>query len=359
MLGLAGIPLGHSFTFLDPSPAACSKEVGDLIVAPYDDEEALGELAARCDVVTYEFENVDVGAAQDLAAQVPLWPPSVSLATAQDRLDEKRAFEKAGLEVATYAPVSDPEELRAAVDRVGTPCIIKTRREGYDGKGQAHIQSPDDAEEVWDSIGRKPSLVEAIVAFDRELSVIGVRSTTGETVFYPLVENHHADGILRISVAPAPGTDSALTERAEEIAADLLDGLGHVGALAIELFQADGRFLGNEMAPRVHNSGHYSIEGATTSQFENHIRAITGSPLGSTASRGLSAMVNLIGEMPEESEVLALERAHLHVYGKEARPGRKLGHVTVTGDDACSVSSSLDELKALVPGLADADPRDL
>jgi 5-(carboxyamino)imidazole ribonucleotide synthase len=351
MLGLAGLPLGHSFTFLDPAGDACAAEVGDLLVADYDDPESLGVLAARSDVVTFEFENVDVGAASDISQDVAFWPPPQSLAVAQDRLAEKRAFQDAGLDVATYAAASDPDELRKAIDRVGTPCLIKSRRQGYDGKGQALIHDHREAEAAWRSIGQVPSLVEAVVPFTRELSIIAVRATTGETVFYPPVENHHLDGILRLSIAPAPDLDSGLRTRAESIAGRTLDRLDHVGALAIELFQADGELLGNEMAPRVHNSGHYSIEGAETSQFENHIRAVSGAPLGPTRSTGPAVMVNLIGEVPSEEQLLEIPHAHLHLYGKEPRPGRKVGHVTLAHAEFRVLASSLETLVGLVEGV--------
>lgn len=349
MLALSGLRLGHSFTFLDPSPDACAGGVGDLVVAAYDDEEALGELGARSDVVTYEFENVDLDAVLALAAEVPLWPSAASLRAAQDRLAEKQLFEKTGLQVAPYVAVANAGELTAAIERTGVPCLIKARREGYDGKGQARIESVEAADAAWSSIGRVPSIVETLVPFTRELSIIAARATTGEAVFYPLIENHHSAGILRVSVAPAPDLEPRLQQRAEGFARALLEELDHVGVMAIEMFETEGELLGNEMAPRVHNSGHYSIEGAVTSQFENHVRAVTGSELASPTPVSLAVMVNLIGHVPDEGSLLAIPRAHLHLYGKEPRPGRKVGHVTITSDPG-GLEASFNAVRELVPG---------
>lgn len=327
MLGLAGIPLGLRFRFLDPSPDAPAREVGALDVGAYDDRDRLERLGEHAAVVTYEFENVPVEAAERLAETVPVWPPPAALAVAQDRLEEKRLFRRLGIETAA---IDD--------DVTRFPALLKTRRLGYDGKGQERVETrpvPGTG-----SAGSAAHVLEEIVPFERELSILAVRGTTGETVFYPLVENVHEDGILRVSRAPAR---PELQQDAERIATLLLDELGYVGVLAVELFEVEGRLLANELAPRVHNSGHWTIEGAETSQFENHLRAILGLPLGSTAARGEAAMVNLIGTMPAAAEVLAVTGAHLHDYGKEPRPGRKLGHVTIVDPaDGC-----VDELLAL------------
>ena len=302
MLGLAGIPLGLSFRFLDPSPTAPAREVGQLLAGGYDDLDLLDRLADGAAAVTYEFENVPVGAAERVRAQ----PGSAALQASQDRLVEKQLFRRLGIPT---------PRIDAEVETF--PAILKTRRLGYDGKGQRLV-------ETWQGPG--PShVLEEQVPFDRELSLLAVRGGAGETRFWPLVENVHEDGILRLSRAPAANAPQA---EAEEYGSRLLDELGYVGVLALELFEVDGRLLANEFAPRVHNTGHWTIEGAVTSQFENHLRAILGLPLGPTESRR-STMVNLIGEVPRSKDLLCVPGAHLHLYGKEPRPGRKLGHVTL------------------------------
>jgi len=302
MLGLAGIPLGLSFRFLDPAADAPAGEVGELLVGAYDDPELLDRLADGADAVTYEFENVPVEAARRVSAI----PDAAALEASQDRLVEKQLFRRLGIPT----PRID--------DEVETfPAILKTRRLGYDGKGQRLVETRP---------GTVPGhVLEERVAFDRELSLLAVRGRDGDTRFWPLVENVHEGGILRTSRAPAGGAPQA---EAEDYATRLLDELGYVGVLALELFDAGGRLLASEFAPRVHNTGHWTIEGSATSQFENHLRAILGLPLGDTSSRP-SVMINLIGAQPPRDRVLAIPGAHLHLYGKEPRPGRKLGHVTL------------------------------
>jgi 5-(carboxyamino)imidazole ribonucleotide synthase len=302
MLALAGIPLGLSFRFLDPAADAPAGEVGELLVGAYDDAELLDRLADRAAAVTYEFENVPVEAARRIGAI----PAAAALEASQDRLVEKQLFRRLGIPT-----VRIDDEVKAF------PALLKTRTLGYDGKGQRLV-------ETWP--GTVPGhVLEERVAFDRELSLLAVRGLDGDTRFYPLVENVHEGGILRTSRAPA--ADAPQTE-AEEYGARLLDELAYVGVLALELFQVGDELLANEFAPRVHNTGHWTIEGARTSQFENHLRAILGLPLGSTESKP-SLLVNLIGSVPRSEDVLAIPGAHLHLYGKEPRPGRKLGHVTL------------------------------
>jgi 5-(carboxyamino)imidazole ribonucleotide synthase len=302
MLALAGIPLGLSFRFLDPSPDAPAREVGELLVGDYDDPELLGRLADGADVVTYEFENVPVGAARRVGAV----PDARALEASQDRLVEKRLFRRLGIPT---APIDDE------VTRF--PAILKTRRLGYDGKGQRLVETRP---------GTDPGhVLEERVPFDRELSLLAVRGRDGDTRFWPLVENVHEDGILRVSRAPAAG---APQELAEDYGRRLLDELDYVGVLALELFDVGGELVANELAPRVHNTGHWTIEGAATSQFENHLRAVLGLPLGAVDARP-SVMLNLIGTAPRAGDVLRIAGAHLHLYGKEPRPGRKLGHVTL------------------------------
>jgi 5-(carboxyamino)imidazole ribonucleotide synthase len=226
--------------------------------------------------------------------------------------------------------------------------VLKTRRFGYDGKGQAVIGSAADAEAAWASLGSKPLILEGFVAFDRELSILAVRARDGEMAFYPLVENHHREGILRLSIAPAPNISNEMQATAEGYARRVMEALDYVGVLATELFQVGGELLANEMAPRVHNSGHWTIEGAETSQFENHLRAITGLPIGSTASRGYSAMLNIIGDFPDLEKVLRLPNTHLHLYGKAPRPGRKIGHVTLRVDDTSALAEGIQRLRSIV-----------
>jgi 5-(carboxyamino)imidazole ribonucleotide synthase len=335
MLAQAAADLGIDVTTLDPAGDSPASQVAPSIAAAFDDEGALLDLAERSDVVTYEFENVPAASTRFLAERgVPLFPSPESLAVAQDRLSERSLFAEVGLPVAVFAPVEDLDSLHAAIDEVGVPALLKTRRLGYDGKGQARVHGHERAEDAWRAVGEVPSILEAVVPFAREVSVLAARGRDGDARCWPLVENHHRDGILRVSYAPAPGLTPELQTRAEGHARAVLERLGHVGVLAIELFvTGDGGLLGNEMAPRVHNSGHWTIEGSETSQFAQHLRAICGLPLGETTMRGHAVMVNLVGQTPDPATVLAVEGAHLHLYGKRARPGRKLGHVTVTAGD--------------------------
>jgi 5-(carboxyamino)imidazole ribonucleotide synthase len=350
MLALAGIPLGLRFRFLDPAEGAPAAAVGNVVVGPLGDEDALTRVASGAVAVTYEWEGVPAEAAVFLGRSAPVRPGARSLEVSQDRLAEKTAFRRLGIATPAFAAVDD----RAALDRAlaevgGAPAVLKTRRGGYDGKGQFVLRSPDDADTAWTALGGVPLILEGFVPFDRELSVIAVRATNGDVRCWPLVENHHDQGILRVSRAPAPRLDAALQARAELLASRLLDDLDHVGVLTVELFDVGGELLANEIAPRVHNSGHWSIEGAVTSQFENHVRAVVGWPLGSTDAVGVSAMVNCIGLMPDADEVLAVPGAHLHDYGKAPRRARKLGHVTVTADSVDELDERLARLLPLVP----------
>jgi 5-(carboxyamino)imidazole ribonucleotide synthase len=291
MLALAGIPLGLRFRFLDPADGAPASAVGDLVVGPLGDEDALTEVARGATVVTYEWDGVPADAARFLLERgVAVRPGARSLEVAQDRLTEKETFRRLGISTAAFAPVDDLRSLHAAVEQVGgLPAVLKTRRGGYDGKGQARLHSIDDLDAAWTELGGVPLILESLVPFDRELSVLAVRGLDGAVACWPLVENHHEGGILRVSRAPAPAVkgdgDRELQARGEELATRLLDDLDHVGVLAVELFDVSGELLANEIAPRVHNSGHWTIEGAVTSQFENHVRAVLGWPLGSTAAR--------------------------------------------------------------------------
>lgn len=346
MLALAGIPLGLRFRFLDPDPQAPAGVVGDLITTKYDDAEGLDALAGSCDLVTYEFENVPDAAARRLLEHVPVFPPPEALQIAQDRLHEKRFFRSLDIPTAPFEPVDTPEDLDRALARIGTPAILKTRRFGYDGKGQYVLRSPDDAPHAWQALGGVPLILEGFVPFDRELSIIGVRGRSGELAFYPLVENHHREGILRLSIAPAPGWTPELQAQAESEARRVLERLGYVGVLTIELFACGDVLVANEMACRVHNSGHWTIEGSIASQFENHVRAVCGLPLGSTRSLGASAMLNFIGDHPPVAEMLAIPDLHVHLYGKSPRAGRKVGHATLCAADGAELARRLEIVRS-------------
>jgi 5-(carboxyamino)imidazole ribonucleotide synthase len=348
MLALAGYPISIRCTTLDPAADSPASQVAPAITGAYDDLEALDRLAAGADVVTYEFENVPVAAAEHVAERVPVFPAPGSLDVAQDRLTEKRRFEQVGLPVPAYRAVDSLADLEAALAEIGTPAVLKTRRLGYDGKGQAAISDPARAEDAWRAVGEAPSVVESFVDFDAEVSIVAARGLDGAVACYPVVQNHHRAGILRLTLAPAPDLTPALQGAAEAHARALMDDLGYVGTLAIELFVVGEGLLGNEFAPRVHNSGHWTIEGAETSQFEQHLRAVTGRPLGSTGMVGAAAMVNLIGAEPSPEAVAAIPGAHLHTYGKTPRPGRKVGHITVRAADLGALEGPLLQVRSLV-----------
>jgi 5-(carboxyamino)imidazole ribonucleotide synthase len=337
MLALAAAPLGINSLVVDSAADACASQVALLVVADWTDYDALAAFAARVDVVTFDFENVPAETAHWLAERVAVFPAPQALAVAQDRLAEKTLFRECGLPTADFMTVDTREDLDQALATVGTPAILKTRRLGYDGKGQFRLKQVGDADAAWDALGEQAGkhglILEAFVPFERELSVIAVRGRDGDFRTWPLTRNWHTDGVLAMSLAPAPDIDG-LQQRATDVARTLAERLDYVGVFALELFVRDGELLGNEMAPRVHNSGHWTIEGACCSQFENHVRAVLGLPLGNTGARGLSAMFNWIGDLPDRAAVLAADDAHWHDYGKQARPGRKVGHATVCGADA-------------------------
>lgn len=350
MMGVAALRLGVDMRYLDPDPNAAAGAVGPLTVAPYDDLAALEQFTAGLDIVTYEFENVPARAADWLTQHATVLPTPRALEASQDRLVEKNFFRGLGIATADFAEVGSLEALRQALAALGTPSILKTRRLGYDGKGQHLLRDAADAEKAWTAVGQAPCILETVVPFDREVSIIVARAPSGERRAYPLVENHHREGILRLSLAPAPNLTPALQQQAEQIAAKVLEKLDYVGILTIELFQRGDDLLANEMACRVHNSGHWTIEGSETSQFENHLRAITGWPLGSTATRKASAMINLIGTEPRRAEILAVNGAHLHMYAKNPRPGRKVGHITIVGDSQAEIADRVRTLRQLADG---------
>ncbi|MGB7848911.1 MAG: 5-(carboxyamino)imidazole ribonucleotide synthase [Candidatus Acidiferrum sp.] len=347
MLALAGYPLGLRFRFLDPSPEAPVGRIAHRVTAEYTDKQALEKFAHGLELVTYEFENVPVQAARFLAGRVPVFPPPAALEEAQDRLREKKLFQRLGIPMTEFAEIAKEEEFNLAVKQVGLPAVLKTCRMGYDGKGQLLLRTHEDVEKALGELPTTmPLVLEKFVPFTREVSILGVRSRSGEIAFYPLVENHHRDGILRLSLAPAPRLSGSLQQSAEEAARKVLETLDYAGVICLEFFELEGKLLANEMAPRVHNSGHWTIEGAVTSQFENHLRAVLGLPLGSTLAVGYSTMVNLIGELPEAEQVLQVENAHLHLYGKTPRARRKLGHVTVRADQWEKLQDRLNQLPA-------------
>jgi 5-(carboxyamino)imidazole ribonucleotide synthase len=349
MLALEAAPLGIECRFVDPSPDAGAQIAASQIVADYDNIDALIELAEGSDVVTFEFENVPAPALEVIAGHSKLAPSPKSLEVSQDRLSEKQLFESLGFPVAPYRAVDSQDELEAALAEIGAPAILKTRRLGYDGKGQVRVAGVEDAGHAWKSVESEPSILEGLVEFDRELSVVIVRSQDGESVSYPIAENVHDKGILSTSRAPVVGSGDALQLAASERAVAIADALDHVGVLALELFEVGGELVLNEIAPRVHTSGHWTQDGCDVSQFENHVRAVIGLPLGAPGPAKATVMVNLVGGLPASAEILAVPGAHLHLYAKEPRPGRKVGHVNVVdlGGDAESLELRADRVLEL------------
>ena len=340
MLALAGAPLGVRFLVVDNVADACAGQVAPLITADWRDFDALEKFAASIDVATFDFENVPAETADWLTEHTQVSPNPRALALAQDRLAEKTMFRELGLDTPAFATVDSVDDLHAAVVTIGFPCVLKTRRLGYDGKGQYRLRKTEDVESAWQALGGAPSILEAWVPFDREVSVIAVRGRDGAFSTYPLVQNWHSEGILSASLAPAPDS-AALSEIATHHARRIAEHLDYIGVFALELFVRDGKLLGNEMAPRVHNSGHWTIEGAVCSQFENHVRAVLGLPLGDTSACGVSVMLNWIGKLPDAIPVLREPHAHWHDYGKSSREGRKVGHATICANDAAELRSRL------------------
>jgi 5-(carboxyamino)imidazole ribonucleotide synthase len=351
MLALAGAPLGLRFLVMDTVADACAGQFAPMVVGDWRDEAALARFADQVDVATFDFENVPAESARWLAGRIPVFPSPQALAVAQDRLAEKRLFTELGIPVPSFADVDSRASLADAVARIGAPCVLKTRRLGYDGKGQHRIRT-DDAEAIdaaWAALGAQAGtvglIVEAFVPFERELSVVTVRGRDGEFRAWPVTENWHVDGVLSASLAPATGP-RALLDEAVAHARTLAEALGYVGTMALELFCRDGRLLANELAPRVHNSGHWTIEGSETSQFQNHLRAVLGLPLGDTRMVGHACMLNWIGEMPGPEAVLSEPGGHWHDYGKAARPGRKVGHATLRADSPGSLADAVASVGA-------------
>ncbi len=347
MLALSGAPLGLRFLAMDSVADACASQFAPMVVGDYRDEVALAEFARRIDCATFDFENVPAESAQWLAERVPVFPSPRALAVAQDRLQEKTLFNRLGIGTPEFRDIDTRLALDAALEEIGAPSILKTRRLGYDGKGQFRIRTRADADAAWSALGAQAATVglilEGFVAFERELSVIAVRGRDGEFRTWPITENWHESGVLSLSLAPAQVTPE-LARCAIDCARRVAEELDYVGVFALELFETEGGLLANEMAPRVHNSGHWTIEGAETSQFQNHLRAVLGLPLGSTAARGVSCMLNWIGAMPDAAPILAQAGGHWHDYGKSARDGRKVGHATLRADDGALLAQALREV---------------
>ncbi|GAA6132344.1 5-(carboxyamino)imidazole ribonucleotide synthase [Halopseudomonas sabulinigri] len=345
MLALAGTPLGLEFAFLDPAPDACAQALGKHILADYNDQTALRQLANEVDVVTFEFESVPADTVAFLAQFVPVYPNAEALRIARDRWFEKSMFRELGIPTPEFADIQSQADLDDAVARIGLPAVMKTRTLGYDGKGQKVLRAPDDVAGAFAELGSVPCILEGFVPFSGEVSLIAVRARDGETRFYPLVHNTHENGILKLSVA---STAHPLQAQAEAYVGKVLDQLDYVGVMAFEFFEVDGGLKANEIAPRVHNSGHWTIEGSECSQFENHLRAIAGLPLGSTATLGEAAMLNFIGEVPDASQVTAIAQCHLHHYGKAFKAGRKVGHATLRCEDMATLKARIAEVEALI-----------
>jgi 5-(carboxyamino)imidazole ribonucleotide synthase len=351
MIALAGYPLGVEFIFLDPSADACANKLGEHLLGDYNDPDLLAQLTERADVVTYEFENVPAKTAEFLATHTQVHPAPKALAVAQDRLVEKTFFNDIGISTPAYAAVNSLADLEQVMSDIGYPAILKSRTQGYDGKGQSVLKSPDDLAAAWELLQGVPAIVEGFVPFDREVSIIAVRNVSGAVVFYPLSENIHRNGILRVAQCCI---DDPMQAQAESYASQLLTALNYVGVLALELFEVNGKLIANEFAPRVHNSGHWTIEGAQTSQFENHLRAILDLPLGSTAPVGKAAMVNFIGGLPRTETILGIDNAHLHLYDKAPRKGRKVAHATICAATDKQLASLIDQLSAIADQVDDS-----
>jgi len=344
MLGFAARDLDIEVRFVDPSDHPPAAQCGKVIQAAFDDPVALVALADTCDVITYEFENVPVTALQHIEGIAPVYPPATALRFSQDRLDEKELFNKLDIPLPGYHAIDTRADMDDAANTLGLPMVIKTRRFGYDGKGQFVVKQAVDLDAAWEELGGQALIAEQWVPFDYEISCIGVRSSSGEIAIYPLSRNVHIDGILRTSRSPVDAPE--LAAKASDYVNRLLSHLDYVGVLALELFVSGDELLANEFAPRVHNSGHWSIEGSETSQFENHLRAILDLPLGATDSTGYAGMVNLIGEISDATRALSI--GVLHDYGKAPRAGRKLGHVTVVADTAEQRDALVGEIDSCV-----------
>jgi 5-(carboxyamino)imidazole ribonucleotide synthase len=345
MMAQAALPLNIKTTFLDPAKDACAQDAGELILANYDDAEGVSKLASCSDAVTFEFENVPPSTVATLAKEKPAFPPADALGTARDRWNEKSLFQSLNIQTPPLALVDDQSTLEAGVEKVGMPCVLKTRTMGYDGKGQKVLRSASDLPGTFEELGSVPMILEGFIDFDYEVSCIGVRTQDGQCVFYPLVKNEHTQGILYRS---EPLTDSPLQATAESAVKAVMDSLNYVGTMAFEFFIRGDELIANEIAPRVHNSGHWTIEGSCSSQFENHVRAVLNLPLGSTETTGPVVMFNVIGKRPNIQPLLSIPGVHWHDYGKAERVGRKIAHITVTATNMDNLKTRAAAVEALL-----------
>lgn len=347
MLAQAALPLGLHCSFYEAGTDCPSAALGQVIDSTQPD--SLMQFVRSADVFSLEFENTPLTDADALTAHKALYPPRQALAIAQNRLSEKALFDELSIPVAAYSAIHTLVDLQQAAIRQGLPLVVKTATGGYDGKGQFVVRETAQIEQAWAELGQAAPLVaESFVQFEREVSIIAVRAQDGEVRTWPLAENHHHQGILSHSIVPAPQSENLLPI-AQDYITRLLNHLNYVGVLTLELFVTKQGLLANEMAPRVHNSGHWSIEGAVCSQFENHMRAVAGLPLGSTELIKPTVMVNIIGQHPDRAEILALNGVHLHLYGKTERPGRKLGHITIMPADSSQLPSIMQQLAQRLP----------
>lgn len=350
MMALAGYPLNLSFAFFDKAVDCPSAALGPRFGDDDYSDASLQAFIDSADVFTYEFENIPTRWVEAIAARKPVYPGVKSLAVSQNRINEKQLFTALNIPSARFHEIRSEADLSDAVAALGLPLVVKTVTEGYDGKGQFLLREADQVSLCWSKLGANaPLIAEEFIQFKRELSIIAVRGQDGSTLFYPLAENHHHGGILSHSLVPAPHLDENTQLTAERYISSILHELGHVGVLTLELFETRHGLMANETAPRVHNSGHWSIEGAHSSQFENHVRAVAGLPLGSTRAEKPSAMINIIGKHPSAHDVLNVTDAHLHLYGKSEREGRKLGHITVTADSYPELEMRMSRLAEVLP----------
>ncbi len=349
MLALSGYSLNHQFGFSGNATDDPAALLGHMFVKK-NNPNNIDSLVKFADVITFESENTDVGIVKKINKKIPVYPNEKSLFTTQHRGREKTLFNHLNIPCAPYQMVNSKEDLQVAVETIGLPAILKTATEGYDGKGQFLIHKVSQITKAWKSMNGVESILEEFVNFKRELSLIAVRGIDNDHKYYPLVENTHYDSILRLTIAPAQNIDKKVQETARHYMQILLDEMDYVGTLTIELFETENGLVVNEMAPRVHNSGHWSIEGANTSQFENHIRAITGMPLGDTTpTHPFCAMINIIGQLKDIDVVLKMPNAHLHLYDKSERKNRKLGHINITANSQTELEDSIAKLKDFLP----------
>lgn len=344
MLALAGKPLGMDFVFYDANPDGCANVMGDGVYGKLTEANALKEFADGVDVVTFENENIPQVALDAIPVE-KMYPPAQAIVTSQDRLLEKQFIEKLGIALPKYYIINSEQDLHDALQQNQGPLVLKTRRNGYDGRGQARIKTPQDVAAAWKEFSDFGLIAEAMVNFQREISMIAVRGKNGEIRFYPITENDHHDGILHTSIVQE---NDPLQAKAEDYTRRLLEELNYVGVLGFEFFDCDGELLANEFAPRVHNTGHWSIDGAEISQFENHLRAVCGLPLGDTRCEIPSIMCNIIGGFPALEEVLKIPGAHMHHYQKEPRSMRKIGHVTICHHDQQKLEEGFQQINRLI-----------